>query len=1444
MPSWSSIAADWMRRRFGREPAVEAPHPGHEVLATGAQAIVATEALIAEGLYRFSLGGPESNADQKNAFDALVRSFGARGHGGATTAAGGLALSGRRATVFVAGDGAHEACGPLGALVARHVPLVLHVTGRLDPLHPAAGASGRASIHALAATGAVVLVAQNVQHAVDLALVARRVSEQALVPCVVAMDGAETAWAPRNVSLPEPGLIREYLGRPGDEIEVPTPSQRMLFGDHRRRVPAWFDLDRPVAHGVAQAGPELSAAIVGRRFFFADHVETLLFDAMEELAAKTGRKLSTVRADRVRGEQHVIVACGAAAETARAAADHLANRDAHVGVVSITALRPFPAKWVAEYLGSASTVTVLERSEDHLANAGVLAREVGAALSSAQVKLVTATYGLGGEPLAAADLVTLCNADTIGEREVIHLGLPPLAGQSTFPTRQVHLEAIGRGYPALSENTPVTSEVLELAPKGAKVVSLWQGPGTREQDWLGALAEELHRNVGPQVRAYSYGAEESVHVGRVIAAKEPFEDPGAKTPVDLALIADIDLTDADTPFSELRNGAHAVLSTQLEGADLWTAIPEGWRATIRARNLRVWSVEGGANALVTAATRLLAGDRVEQLQPLHWKALPGTRSAPRTPAAVQRFKENRAVYDNVPHFWNTIAAPRMGGEAGSAVPEPLLVAGVVPSSTAAFHDARRGRTRLPTIDPQACTGCGKCWVACPDSAIMSVSAGVGSLLDSAADLAARAGAPRTEQAEKLKRAHRQLAARIDGQLAKGGPGALAMETVRGGFDWLVEKMGIADTDKPAFEAAFESTAAELGALPLSVTDLFFTRAHAAKKGTGELLLLAIDSRSCQACGACETACPESAITTAPQTAELVQASQRAFEGWNRLPDTAGATIARVSAADAIGPLAGVLLSRHCSTSLVGGDYAEPGSGERLGLRLVAAIVEHRSQRRLGAILEKNAELRKRVREAIRDSLAESIVSDDLSVLDQALESVPMRPKNLGTLVGRLDELGVRNTVDRDYLQGLVAVAKQLEERERQIGEGADGLGRARFGVVLASQSVGEWAARFPRNSFAAPVAVDLAGNGPELARGLLTGLNAAHVDEARTYRRADLLLDHPSDLEAKIRDLDDLGWDDLSSEEREARAPLLVVVGPDAVSEQTLPSLSKLLGSEEDITVILLDGRERVPTAADPVMLALSHRRAFVVSTSVAYPDHLFEGVDAALSFSGPALIHIHAPSPARHGFATDQTVERARGAVQSRLAPLLRYDPNEPGVYGSRLSLNGNPDPGSAWSVDPDGLPWTPARWALGEDRFGSELSPLSETAPSPTSIDTWVALDRDQRATKTPTVVDTVGATLAVGHDLAELCRERYEQFRTLQELAGVVTPFTGAVRAQVESELAVAHRAELDALRAEYESKLVEQATQRESAVAARLKARLLELSALPSKRRPGAHDEEGS
>jgi pyruvate-ferredoxin/flavodoxin oxidoreductase len=301
---------------------------------------------------------------------------------------------------------------------------------------------------------------------------------------------------------------------------------------------------------------------------------------------------------------------------------------------------------------------------------------------------------------------------------------------------------------------------------------------------------------------------------------------------------------------------------------------------------------------------------------------------------------------------------------------------------------------------------------------------------------------------------------------------------------------------------------------------------------------------------------------------------------------------------------------------------------------------------------------------------------------------------------------------------------------------------------------------------------------------------------------------------------------ELTAEELELLPPLLVMGGPDGFGGPELPGLFRLLSSGLPLQVVLFDEGDLRSAAGDPVLRALARREAFVLSGSPAHPEHLFEGLSAALQFPGPSLVRLYAPSPRRHGFSREQTVERARLAVASRVHPLLRYDPSEEGVFGKRIRLDGNPDPERTWTVAAAGHALTPAHWAVGESRFDDCFS-AADDAPS-VPIEEWLNLPPEQRGANRPTVPGPNGGRLAVGRSFCSAVSDRAARWKTLQELAGIVTPFTEQVRRGLEAELGEEQRHAVEALRREYEARLAEQEQAQTANHIARLRERLMQLA----------------
>ncbi|HXV76785.1 MAG TPA: 4Fe-4S binding protein [Candidatus Polarisedimenticolaceae bacterium] len=1294
----------------------------------------------------------------------------------------GAAISGRRATAVVSDDDLGSVIDRLRTAAARHAPLVIYVVARET------GTAER-----LSSSGRTLAIAQDPQHAIDLGLIARFVAERALAPVAVVIEAEGVADAVGRWCRPPAALVEHYLGRADDRIPTPTPAQATLFGERRRRVPRWFDPARPTAHGMRPRGPARTAAEIGREVFFASSVPVILDQAIETLAGLTGRDAGRVRRFGPADARHVLLLHGSAVPIAAAT---VLRGEAAIRRTAVVAID----WWTTEALGrldeitrSATVLTVFERvtEADRRFTDGVVAR-----CRRDGLRIVTAGYGR----LSADGVRDACrNAEAGLElRARLELDLRPPSLSSEFPRRQAMLDRLKRDYPVLDRLAVARRARSRPAPPAVTIVALRVESPDRPENALAPVVERLAVGNRTHVRGRLRLVEHGLWEVRLALSVREIDPADADAAVGLLLLGHVDQTIVDDPLSGMTEGGTVVLASALEPAALGASLPDAWRTAIRAGRIRLFRVAPGDHPierLLEAAGSLLGAGAARVGESVAIEPIGAVPEAdrPPLPLAVRRFGTPGESFDNVARFWSEWIEPRSSEPDNDAVPDPYLAAGAVPACSSSLFDATAGRETVPTVDPAICTGCGRCWESCPDSAIAPVALTARALLESVDESVVHPDDER-ELAARLARARRQLAARVESSLADGRRRSVGARDWHDAFEWLFAQLRLERAELARARRIGDRWVAELGAIPLSVCDPFFSGARA-RGGEAELLMLAVNPRTCQGCGICVSVCPESAVGRPARTAEILAGLARTWRRWEALPDTGGATIARLAESNDMSPVAAVLLSRHALLAVTGSG-AEPGSGERLATRQIAAVIEFQRQRRVLRRVRELDELARGLRSAIRETLGAPIEFDDLRTLERALEE----PTAAGGVLARLERSADGRLVDERRLRGLLERSRDVEAAARHLREGEHGLGQSRYGVVLHGEAGGAWAGRFPLNPFSVPVALDLARDGAAVAAGLAASLVERAVDDARRVRRAALWLEAPVDLAERERPLAAVDAAALTEAERAAIAPIVLLADGAALESRGADSLFALLSGDLPIKLVLFDPCDPLASRLDPLLVGLAAREAFVLSASVSAPRQLFDGVSAAIDFPGPALISIHAPSPRRHGFATAATIERARGAVEAHVHPLLRYDPRRPGVLATRIDLDGNS------AVERDRAPdrATASCWARGERRFRDDELLLAARDPAQ------------------PTVPGPNGRDPAPGESLALLERIVGRRWETLRELAGGATASTDEIERSGARPVAE-HNAELAALRDEYEARI-----ERQSAMQAeRLRKRLRQL-----------------
>ena len=134
---------------------------------------------------------------------------------------------------------------------------VLQVAARVVSKHSLNVMAGHDDVYALLGSGYTVLFGSNPQEAADLAAIAYRSSSLSLIPVANAMDGFSTSHMMSEAKLPEPELLREYLGDPAGRIMAPTLAQEVLFGA-KGRV---FQLNQYLARHAGEIAEDDLAAL-------------------------------------------------------------------------------------------------------------------------------------------------------------------------------------------------------------------------------------------------------------------------------------------------------------------------------------------------------------------------------------------------------------------------------------------------------------------------------------------------------------------------------------------------------------------------------------------------------------------------------------------------------------------------------------------------------------------------------------------------------------------------------------------------------------------------------------------------------------------------------------------------------------------------------------------------------------------------------------------------------------------------------------------------------------------------------------------------------------------------------------------------------------------------------------------------------------------------------
>jgi pyruvate-ferredoxin/flavodoxin oxidoreductase len=1471
-------------------------------------------------------------AGKPNAFGRKLIFFEPEGEHAAAAVTAGMSMTGLRATNFSSGQGIvymHESLYPA---VGKRLTYVLNVAARAITKHSLNVHAGHDDYHAVDDAGFFQLFGKDVQEIADLTVIAHRIAELSLNPGICAQDGFLTSHIIETVRIPEEDLIREYLGDPSDIIESPTPAQRLVFGETRRRIPEMFDYDYPAMLGTVQNQESYAQGVAAQRPFYFDHLPHLTDQAMAEYAALTGRSYSRVMSYRMDDAEYVLLGQGSVVSNMEAVADYMRDkRGVKVGVVNMTMFRPFPADLITGMLRGRKGVTVLERTDQPLAVDAPLLRELRSAMARGAEngrsgrnvaphtglsalradeipEFYSGGFGFGSRDLQPGDIIAAVEnmlPQGRGQRQ-FYLGIDFIRKNTKLPKLQIWQEKLVDAYPKIGDLGLESVGNIDLLPPGSIALRIHSVGGWGAITMGKNVAITAFELAGLNVKANpKYGSEKKGQPTTFYAtlSREKNRLNGELRYVNVVLSPDANVFRHSSPVAGLADGGAFVMQSDLPPAEAWAAIPSWARQYIREHRIRMYMLDGFGIAADEASDAELryrmqgaafmgAFFRVSplaeqenlseqqifdgirsQLQKKFGKLgsqvvednvrvirrgydelveidtnmdVPGGdaagRSIPHMPSAMENSTEDGVGQPG--RFFEQVCA--LGAMGQDPIADPFAAVSAMPAMSSTIRDMTNIRFEVPDFIAEKCTGCSQCWVQCPDSAIPGLVTSVEDLLDSAIRSASAKGG----SVDRVRSVAKPLAKEAR-KVIDGVPFRNFGEALTSAYGNLVTKLDWDAEKRASLDSEFARVQPILAQFPLAKTQPFYDMAERKQKGSGGMLSVTINPEACKGCNICVEVCPENALITVKQDEEIVQTLRDNWKFWQTLPDTDDKYVNISNLDEGIGVLPSILLKKKNYLSMVGGDGACMGCGEKTSTHLVVATIEALLQPKVAQLVKHLDELLTQL-----DTKARTLVSADVN-LDE-----------IGTAA---DVLALHVAADKqDELRRITASIRSLKDLRWRYVEGPTGRGRAAVGITNSTGCSSVWASTYPYNPYPFPWTNHLFQDAPSIAIGIFEGHMRKMSDNFIAVRRAELLASGEYDEKRDESFFQKFDWRQFNDTEFELCPPVMAIGGDGAMLDIGFQNLSRLLASGKPIRVLVLDTqvysntggqactsgftgqiadmsaygpaqRGKEETRKELALIAMAHRGAFVHQSSQASASHLIAGVIKGLRSRRPSVFSIYTPCPVEHGLPDEWAPHSARLALESRAFPYMTFDPDAGETFADCLSLEGNPALDEVWPLykleyEEDGesremeLPLTIADWAATEARFKKHFKevPAERWNEDMVQFHEFVALSEDDREGKTPYILAASGKRLrrmSVSMEIVQLAEDRLLFWNQLRELAGLMLP--ESVKDAYSATLEAEFESRMSTLAAEYEAKIADLKANYPRVVARRMAEGLLKI-----------------
>jgi pyruvate-ferredoxin/flavodoxin oxidoreductase len=1262
------------------------------------------------------------------------------GEHAAAAVTAGLSMTGLRATNFSSGQGIvymHESLYPA---VGKRLTYVLNMGCRAITKATLNVHAGHDDYHAIDDTGFFQVFAKNVQQVADLNIISHKIAELSLNPGIVGQDGFLTTHLIESLRLPERELIAEYLGKPSDIIDTPTPGQELIFGKKRRRIPELWNVDNPVMAGVVQNQDSYMQSVAAQRPFFFDHIEELALKAMEEFYQLTGRRYGLIETYNIEDADYVFFGQGSVIPNAEVVSDYLRKtRGIKVGVLNLTVYRPFPGHSITKALKGKKAVIVLERLDQPLAEDLPLMKEIRAALGKAVENgrsqsglpypkydvyksfddipdLFSASFGMGSRDMQPEALIGAIENVLPGgkNKKMFYLSIDFVREKNYSQKQEDSQKALLEKYPNIKDLAIHGSENPNMMPEGSITIRIHSVGGWGAMATGKSLTMTLADILGYYIKSNpKYGSEKKGQPTTyyLAVAPEPIKINAEFSHVEAVFSPDPNVFKHSNPLAGLRKGGLFIIQSDLRDPDLvWMSIPKMYQNIIIKNELKVYFID----AFKIAREEATDPDLQYRMQGMAFQGsffavssqMRGKLTEEELFSKIReeltskfKTKGKRVIEDNLRVIMRGYQETKeitefivMEQKAIEPTVQTLPVLQMFPANKNSATDIHRFWEETGSF---YLSGKGNDVVADPFISMSLIPAATGVFRDMT----------------NIRFEHPQW----------------VPENCTGcGSCWTVcpdsALPGLVNTVSDIFQTAVKRIKSYgkpiqfLEGVLDNIEARTRTKIETKDKNESFQDLLAVSIKDLLK----ESSLSNNDKQTLETELKLFHSEFKDFQfsitspfyhrNEKKQKGSGGLLSITVNPSTCKGCMECITV---CNDNALLHRKQTPESVDTLqkNWKFWQALPNTKPEyiriddidEGIGALetmlLDKNSYLSMVGGDGACLGCAEKTVIHLFTGVVTALvqPKVKLFLEKISNLITNLERYSNGSTEKQE-------VINELKEIQWKYTNGDTGRGRSSMGMVNSTGCSSVWASTYPVNPYPFPWTNHLFQDSPSMAMGLFEGHMRKMADQFRAVRKAEEILGFRNK-----EDLTYLSWKDFTNEEMDLCPPVVAVGGDGAMYDIGFQNLSRMMMSKKPIKVLILDtqvysntggqactsgfsgqvsdmasygkidkGKEEIRKEIS--LIGIAHRTSYIMQSSMATPSHLIEGFIEGIRSNIPAIFNIFCSCPAEHGVADDVTFAQSKLALESRAYPVLKYNPNKGSSLKDCLNLDGNPEMQNLW--------------------------------------------------------------------------------------------------------------------------------------------------------------------